>query len=376
MAVSILLPIRGKAFCGAFQAILLGFACSFFLLSIAASAEEKKPPIKATQVDPATIATQKAVPAADAPVPATESKKAAPVEKEKDAGKDKTPDKEKIPEPVELNLTTSDGVLLALTYYPSNHGREAIPIVLLHMSKGSRTDYKYLAVELQKQGFAVIAPDLRGHGDSTKQKIGDTDRTLNAAKLPIDQYLLMVDRDMYAVKEFLWEKNNAKELNLNKLCLIGAEMGASVAINFTAFDSMGYGDSDRGPFYGPLQLGLFVKGLILLSPEVSFKGLPLTPLHEDLRKNLPVLILVGRDDSKSYGDAERVSKIFKRTPPKKPEDTTYFFNTLNTKLQGTHLLEPKTLNTDKMISQFLQLRLVQSEDAKNWTWKKLKKPHE
>jgi hypothetical protein len=222
-------------------------------------------------------------------------------------------------------------------------------------------------------------PDLRGHGDSTKQKLGGTEYTLSAAKLPVDQYRFMVEKDMYAVKEFLWEKNNAKELNLNKLCVIGAEMGASVALNFTSLDATGYmklGDSDRGPFYGPLQLGLFVKALVLLSPEVTFKGLPLAPFSEDIRKNIPVLILVGKEDPKSLDEAERVAKIFKRAEPKKAEDTTYFFRTLDTKLQGTKLLEPKTLNTDRMISQFLDLRLVQADDAKNWTWKTLKKPHE
>ncbi len=244
------------------------------------------------------------------------------------------------------------------------------------MSKGNRTDYKYLADSLQSQGYAVIVPDLRGHGESTKQTVGGVEYTLSAAKLPVEQYKFMVERDMYAVKEFLWQKNNAKELNLNKLCVIGAEMGASVAMNFTAFDAMGYGDSDRGPYYGPLQLGLFVKALVLLSPDVSFKGLPLAPFSEEIRRNIPVLILVGKDDAKSFGEAERVSKIFRRIPPKKPEDTTFFFNTLNTKLQGTHLLEPKTLNADKMIFQFLQLRLVQADEAKNWTWKPLKKPYE
>jgi hypothetical protein len=190
---------------------------------------------------------------------------------------------------------------------------------------------------------------------------------------------LMVEKDMYAVKEFLWERNNAKELNLNKLCVLGAEMGASVAMNFTAFDGMGYGDSDRGPYYGPLQLGLFVKALVLLSPEVSFKGLPLVTLNEDLRKSLPVLILVGKEDPKSLNEAERVAKIFsfKRIQPKKSEDQTYFFKSLKTKLQGVKLLEPKTLDTaDKLILPFLKLRLKDAEQAKDWNWKKLKKPHE
>jgi pimeloyl-ACP methyl ester carboxylesterase len=356
--------MQGIVFHKATRGLVLGSALSILLLAMGVYAEARNPPVKTPRINSANNSAENTVPIADPPAPAADVKK------------DAKPDKEKIPEPEDVSLTTSDGVRLAMTYYPSNRGREATPIILLHMSKGGRTDYKFLAAMLQSQGFAVIVPDLRGHGDSTKQKVGGNEYTLSAAKLPVEQYKLMVDKDMYAVKEFLWEKNNAKELNLNKLCVIGAEMGASVAMNYTAFDAAGYGDSDRGPHYGPLQLGLFVKALVLLSPEVSFKGLPLAPFSEEIRKNIPVLILVGKDDPKSFGEAERVAKIFKRIPPKKDEDTTYFFKPLDTKLQGTKLLEPKTLNTDKIISQFLQLRLVQPDEAKNWTWKTLKKPHE
>jgi alpha-beta hydrolase superfamily lysophospholipase len=359
-AISCVSQLRGNVFHG----IIIGFACSILILVTGASAEARNPPVKTPRANAVNKSPEKTVPVADAPAAAV------------DAKKDAKSDKEKIPEPEEPVLTTSDGVRLVMTYYPGTRGRETVPVVLLHMAKGGRTDYTSLAKELQSQGFAVIVPDLRGHGDSTKQKVGGTEYTLSAAKLPVDQYKLMVDKDMYAVKEFLWEKNNAKEFNLNKLCVIGAEMGASVAMNFTALDAAGYGDSDRGPYYGPLQLGRFVKALVLLSPEISFKGLPLAPLPEDLRKNLPVLILVGKDDPKILGDAERVSKIFKRIPPKKDEDTTYFFRTLETKLQGTKLLEPKTLPTVPWILQFLRIRVVQTDDAKNWTWKTLKKPYE
>jgi dienelactone hydrolase len=336
------------------------------LCATAISADVRNPHAKPPRTGTAAKPADRTIPISDVPPAAADAKKDVKSEKEK----------EKPAPPEDLNLTTSDGVRLAMTYYPSSRGRESVPVLLLHMSKGSRTDYKYLAADLQQQGFAVIVPDLRGHGDSTLQKLGGSEYTLNAAKLPVEQYKFMVEKDLYAVKEFLWEKNNAKEFNLNKLCVIGAEMGASVAINFTAFDAVGYGDSDRGPSYGRLQLGRFVQALVLLSPEVSFKGLPLAPLPGDLRKTLPVLILVGKEDPKSLNEAERVSKIFKRIDPKKEEDTTYFFRTLDTKLQGTKLLEPKTLNTNRIILQFLDLRLVQADEVKNWTWKTLKKPYE
>jgi alpha-beta hydrolase superfamily lysophospholipase len=287
-------------------------------------------------------------------------------------------DEEKIPDPENLSVTTGDGVRISITFYPSNRGKEAVPVILLHQFQGNRADYKELALLLQSKGFAVIVPDLRGHGDSTKQNRGDRETTLSAAKMSVENFRLMVEQDMYAIKEFLWERNNNKELNLNKLCVVGAEMGASVALNFAAFDAVGYGDSDRGAYYGTLQLGRFVKALVLLSPEMSYKGLsfPAAPL-EDQKKTLPVLILAGKDDPKSLDEADRVAKFFKRPAPKEQTKTTYFFQKLDGKLQGTKLLEVKKLSvSEQMIYPFLKLRMLDSDDAKDWTWKALKKPHE
>ena len=151
---------------------------------------------------------------------------------EKKVEKKTDKDDEKIPKPEDLVLRTGDGLELALTYYPGTKGKQTIPIVLLHMWKQSRNEYKDLAPALQALGYAVIVPDLRGHGESTRMKGARRDETLNAAKMPPAQFGLMVTEDMKAVKDFLWERNNAGELNIDKLCVVGAEMGASVALNF------------------------------------------------------------------------------------------------------------------------------------------------
>jgi hypothetical protein len=72
-----------------------------------------------------------------------------------------------------------------------------------------------------------------------------------------------------------------------------------------------------------------------------------------------------------------VSKFFKRLPPKKQTDTTWFYQRLNTKLQGTKLLEVKDLAvSEEIIYPFLKLRMLDADQAKDWTWKALKKPHE
>jgi pimeloyl-ACP methyl ester carboxylesterase len=288
-------------------------------------------------------------------------------------------DENKPPDPEDLMLQTDDGLQLALTYYRSLKGKQAVPIVLLHGFKQSRTEYKDLATTLQALGHAVIVPDLRGHGDSTRLR-GNRDEKLNAATMPPAQFTRMVGEDMKAVKNFLWQRNNAGELNIDKLCVVGADMGASVALDFAWFDAVGY---DQGRiYYGPLKLGRFVKALVLISPEWAFRGLPLSRSTRNpvVQSDIAIMILVGQQDSKALSEAKRIHGIFERFHPEPTGDDrldkkTLFLGGLDTSLQGTKLLDPK-FNVAGLIADFVHRRLVKSDESREWTWKERKFPHE
>ena len=119
-------------------------------------------------------------------------------------------------------VQTADGVTLALDYYPAGTeqrpNREAIPVVLLHSWKGSRVELSGLAQNLHSiGGHAVIVPDLRGHGASTSKRAGQRTTALDAARLSAQDFKDMTYHDVIALKNFLWEKNNAGELNIDKL---------------------------------------------------------------------------------------------------------------------------------------------------------------
>jgi pimeloyl-ACP methyl ester carboxylesterase len=298
---------------------------------------------------------------------------AAPPEEEKKDG-----EKDEVPAAEDITLTTADGVQLAATYWPGTkkkeHQKETVPVVLLHAWKGSRHDYKDLATSLQAMGHAVLAPDLRGHGDSTSIRGGGT---LNAANMVPAQFGLMVTRDMDAVKRFLWDKNNEGKLNLNRLCIVGAEMGAMVAMDFTLIDW-------NTPPYGPLQLGQFVKAVVLISPEPSFKGLTMRAAlaNRDIRSLLAVYLIVGGEDPKVLSEAHRIYKILEPQhrlygdDEQNPAKKTLFFSQFDTKLQGTKLLAVKDLALDRRIARFIEFRLVQDPDIKALTWKELKLPHQ
>ncbi|MBN2578528.1 MAG: alpha/beta fold hydrolase [Pirellulales bacterium] len=283
--------------------------------------------------------------------------------------------------PAEVFLRTADGMDLAATYYPSKKGKEAVPVVLLHQWKHDSTDFKTLARYLQQRDYAVLAPDLRGHGKSAQQKMGNQEWTLDAAKFFSADFGRMVTRDFLAIRDFLWEKNNQKELNINKLCLVGEEMGASVALGAAALDARGY---EYGSWrYGTIQQGRFVKALVLISPEFFFKGLSIWPALQDpyVKKQLSIMILVGKEDSKAFGEADRLYRILEKSHPLPPEDKRekeqmLFFYPFDTKLQGANLLEAPNLGVDRKIGLFLYYRIVRNQEARRWSWEERKLPHQ
>lgn len=274
----------------------------------------------------------------------------------------------KIPPPEEVVLTARDNLELDATFYGSFKGREAVPVVLLHTFKGSRADFGELALSLQSLGHAVIVPDLRGHGTSKKRGATRQPDNPNPSR---EFFTLMVTNDMEAVKAFLMTKNNAGELNIEKLCVIGAEMGATIAMNWA------YYDWSQPALLGGKQ-GQDVKALVLISPEFAFRGLSLKQAGSDeqIRKRLSILILVGKSKTKALQEAERVYGLFKFYHPdpstleKRAEEQDLFFGRLDTTLQGTQMLTAKGLNVGASIAQFIKLRL----ESKSFPWKERKTP--
>ncbi len=267
----------------------------------------------------------------------------------------------RLPEPVELGgaeLMTKDGVQLAATYYPGTRGKDTVPIICLHMFKGDRREYATLAPMLQEQGHAVLVPDLRGHGASTRVVGGMITHVLDPSKLSPEQFGRMVTYDLETLKAFLMKKNNQGELNIEKLCLIGADMGATVALDWARLDW-------SWPMYPGLKQGQDVKALVLISPKWSQPGINLLPAlnHPMMASQVSVFLVVGKQDTKALADAKRIHGFFKRfNPDPAPEEATQkqklFFWQLDTRLQGTKLLGVRGLNLERNILRFVELRLV------------------
>ena len=273
-----------------------------------------------------------------------------------------TPKKSKVelPPPEPVDLLTPDGVRLRATFFPGTKGKETVPVVLLHMFKGSRNDYRELAPYLQAQGHAVLVPDLRGHGDSTALR--DSTKTLDADTMPRASFLGMVGGDMEQCKKFLMGKNNKGELNINKLCLVGAEMGAIVAADYARLDW-------SWPVLATGKQGQDVRALVLISPRWSSHGLQMKAAMASpaVRGGISVMLAVGKEKSQDVREASRLNSIFRRYHPnadaEKASDRTLFYLTLPTSLRGTKMLDIKGLRLDEAIAMFIKLRLVDQSFA-------------
>lgn len=65
-----------------------------------------------------------------------------------------------------LTISAPDNAKLAAAFYPPASAAPAPGVLLLHMLGRDRSDWDSLARDLQSLGYAVLALDLRGHGQS------------------------------------------------------------------------------------------------------------------------------------------------------------------------------------------------------------------
>ena len=269
-------------------------------------------------------------------------------------------------EPEEVKLTTKDGVRLGVTYYASSMGKKAVPVVMLHDYKESRAVFHALAQALHsprepnQDSHAVLTVDLRGHGDSTTAEDEFSGRRLEieADRLKTQDFRNMVQFDMEAVRKFLVTKNDAGELNLNKLCLIGSGLGANVATSWSAVDW----SAEELP---RIKQGQDVKALLLASPGLKSHGLSLIkPLRQPgVQREVSVFVVYGEGNLKASKDAKTIHKNLEKyhPRPKGREFPELVIWPLPTELQGTKLLTDPQFNMLSRIKRFLKARLTEQD---------------
>ena len=230
----------------------------------------------------------------------------------------------------ERDLITKDEMKLKITYYKASGGQDAPVVILLPGKKGSRQQWKELANDLQKGDFAVVAVDLRGHGES---QLGKKTELLKKG-----DYQSMVAFDLEAVKDFLLEEHTKKNLNVNKLGIVACDFGASVALLYAELDWEKPRYEDSANYADKTPRGEDVQALVLITPDPSTPGLVAHKAVQAMKaRGLPIVI--GVSDKNSH-DVAAATKIFDQLTSKKDkekEDPPYLWK-YEGKLSGMDLV--------------------------------------
>lgn len=312
-------------------------------------------------------------------------------------------------------LQTTDGVYLnANVWVPKNSTKETPIIILTHMLGRSQTDWFPFAKYLSEQGFAVCTFDFRGHGDSRdvdpviykpaaeamklasekadglRQRVipqGSKDRDKSppsaekTEKINADEFktgpelaFAMVE-DLRAIKGMLLTRHNQGQFNIRRLGIVGAELGAIVALEWMKEDEYRQG-RPRG--WDPV--GGDLAALVLLSPQLNYKGHKLATEFGELADEVSIMLVSG-NDKKAMAEAEKVARKLrvpeqrslsgeekggkaKVKPRGKGRPGSGWF-TVDSKLMGSELMRPPTDKLDQYIGGFLQSTLS-DDKARNW----------
>lgn len=261
----------------------------------------------------------------------------------------------------DVTLETKDGVLLRCTYYPGQDSKTTVPMILLHGWGGQRGELHNLALYLQQQKHAVLLPDLRGHGRSTKARTVRGEVDIDYKDFNRNQ-IAAATLDLEACKQFMMARNNEGKVNIEQLCILGADATCILALNWSAVDW-------NAPRLPTLKQGQDVKALILLSPSQSYKGVTTkgAMAHPIIRSKLSILMVAGQRGSDEMADAKRLHKSFERGRVEGEGDLRFY--TPDTSLQGTRLFSAN-LNVHLMIRDFVRDRLVNKAQVFKWTDRK------
>jgi pimeloyl-ACP methyl ester carboxylesterase len=166
---------------------------------------------------------------------------------------------------------TSDGVQLAAVFYdPGDSYLEPDILILVHEAYRDHRSWDDFRMAALDNGYAVIALDLRGHGQSMGDPVFDE----------------ALDRDIEAVLEWI---SASPDLRERGIAIVGASVGANLALRAGA----------RHP-----QIG----SLVLLSPGMSYWGIDVESaiLEYDRR---PVLLVSSEEDAYSATTVQRLGEL-------------------------------------------------------------------
>lgn len=180
----------------------------------------------------------------------------------------------------EITFITDDGVEIAGNYFEPQKEHSQV-FLLLHMMQATKESWNSFASLLVKKGFAALAIDLRGHGNS---------RYRGGQKLDYKEFNDAEHResikDIAAAKGFLAGEKN---VDISLMAIAGASIGANLALWQASMDKD-------------------VKLLVLLSPGLNYRGIQAAELAPKYFGH--VCILASEGDTYAAESSRQLLKAF------------------------------------------------------------------
>lgn len=295
----------------------------------------------------------------------------------------------------EVKFDTADKVDIHGTYYPSNKGKKAFTVLMLHAigPKQSSTsdDWSKLAEELQKAGCAVLTFDFRGHGKSTtvdkdfwafpENQRGVTGFSPTKPKDSILQtdfrpnYTPVLVNDIMAAKQYLDRRNDAGECNSGKLIILGAGEGATLGLLWAYSEYSRFKALPGFPIrFETKPEGKDLAGFIGLSMSSSLGSNRSAPVATWLKQigveeKVPVAFVFGSEDPSSktlaLGWLKNTLKVdtTKNEPTDRDRPNTWYL-AVTTKLSGQALVSEKLPTINRLVGYVS--KIAKEEKADTW----------
>lgn len=187
--------------------------------------------------------------------------------------------------PVRLN--TADDVGIAGVYYPVASG-QAPAMLLLHGFERNHTEWDIFPTSLQRNGIAVLAIDLRGHGESTRRLTAEGPELMDFHRFTPRDYQDML-LDVEVAMDWLADQPG---IDKDRIGIVGSSLGANVAMRYTLFNED-------------------LAALVLLSPGIVYKDLRTDDAMQKLGP-IPLRIAVSRDDPFAFESCKRLMELRKQ----------------------------------------------------------------
>ncbi|MCI0393510.1 MAG: alpha/beta fold hydrolase [Chloroflexi bacterium] len=171
--------------------------------------------------------------------------------------------------PEDVTIEASDGLAIQATFYPASATGRAPGVMLLHMNGGQRQDWDQIAPQLAKAGYAVLAVDMRGHGETGGSS--DWQQTPD---------------DLQQVWAYF---TGRKDVDPERTAIVGASIGSSMALLAAVAEPA-------------------IRTVVLLSPGLNYFNVTTDDAITAYGER-PVLIVASEEDTESAESARTLSEL-------------------------------------------------------------------